>query len=480
MKTIWGISGFAHDAAISIIKNNELVFASSSERFSRIKNDKNFDNSLIEYALKFGSPDNIVWYENPYKKFLRKLLVDKQIINPFIKFDINKKISFIDHHKSHLYSSLYTSPFCINNTLGVIIDSVGEFLSLSVWDIKDFNNIKKIYSTNYPNSLGLFYSAITEALNLKPQEDEYIMMGMAAYGRSDRYYHYFKKYFFKNNNLTLDLRKGCAGIFTLEEIENNKFDIAFGAQKIFEETVLNIIKKFLAKTKYNNIILSGGCALNCSCNSKILELVDNIWIFPNPGDSGASLGAALSIDKQPIELKNMYLGYDVGDNVGPLKVVRCLDRFKMVGVITGKAEFGPRALGNRSLLADPRIRDIKDIVNNIKGRENFRPFAPLILKEHFNDYFYNSKTSIHYPYMQYTFKAKYADKYPGIVHVDNTSRVQTVDISTPFIYKVLKKWYAKTGCPILLNTSLNIKGKPLLNSKEDIVEFKDRDITILS
>lgn len=480
MKIVWGISGYAHDAAISVLKDNEIVFASSSERFSRLKNDKDFNQSLISYALEYGYPDKIVWYENPYKKFLRKLIIDKQIINPFVKFSINKPIHYIDHHKSHLFSSLYTSPFLPNRSLGVVVDSVGEFLSLSLWDIKDYNNFKKIYSVDYPDSLGLFYSSITQLLGLKPQEDEYIMMGMASYGKSEKYYEYFKKYFFKNTNLLLDLRKGCYDIFSQEEINKNKFDIAYGAQKIFEEVLLDIIKKYLKITGYRNIIMSGGCALNCSCNSKILEEVDNLWIFPNPGDSGASLGAALSVRKSPVFLKNMYLGFDAGNNLGPINIARKIDYLKMVGVITGKAEFGPRALGHRSILADPRVKNINDIVNGIKGREKFRPFAPIILKEHFNEYFYNPKTSNYYPYMQYTFKAKYSKEYPGVTHVDNTSRVQTVDSSTPFIHKVLKKWYSITGCPMLLNTSLNIKGKPLLNSKKDIEEFKNRDLVILS
>jgi carbamoyltransferase len=480
MKTIWGISGYAHDAAISVIKNKEIVFASSSERFSRIKNDKKLNSDMINYALQYGYPEKIVWYENPYKKFLRKLIIDKQITSPFIKLNLNTKISYVDHHTSHLNSCLYTSPFEIKNTLGVIVDSVGEFLSLSVWDIKDFNKKKIIYKTNYPNSLGLFYSAITELLGLKPQEDEYILMGMASYGKTYKYYNYFSKYFFKNGKLILDLRKGCKGIFSDKEIEKNRYDIALGAQKIFEDVVVGIIKKYMSITGYRNIILGGGCALNCTCNSKILELADNMWVFPNPGDSGASLGAALGELKDPIELKNMYLGYDAGNSLGPITVARHINYFSTVGVITGKAEFGPRALGNRSILADPRVKNIKEIVNNIKGREQFRPFAPIILKEHFNEYFYNPKTSNHYPYMQYTFFAKHAYKYPGIVHIDNTSRVQTVDTSTPFIYKVLKKWYSLTGCPILLNTSLNIKGKPLLNSLNDLEEFKDRGLTILS
>ena len=225
-------------------------------------------------------------------------------------------------------------------------------------------------------------------------------------------------------------------------------------------------------------MFSGGCALNCTANSYLLELVDDMWIFPNPGDSGSSLGAALAYLGKPVELKNMYLGHDAGTSIDLNSLVDYLDTNKMAGVVYGKAEFGPRAFGHRSILADPRVSNIKDIVNEIKGREKFRPFAPIILKEHFNDVFQNKGTSNSYPYMQYTHICKRPDLYPGIVHVDCSSRVQTVDVNTPFIYQVLTKWYAKTGCPMLLNTSLNIKGKPLLNNALHIKEFSHTKLKI--
>ena len=478
-KVIWGASGLSHDASITIVQNNTVLFASSTERYSRIKNDKTFNSNIIQDCLSYGYPDEVVWYENPYKKFLRKTFIDQKFYNPFIKpIKVDVKMSISDHHLSHLCSSLYTAPFNINNSLGIVVDTVGELLSLTIWDIKNYKNKRIIYKHYYPNSLGLFYSSVTKLLGLKPQEDEYIVMGMAAYGESNKYYKLFKNKFFHGRSLKVDLRRGCQGFLTESEISNNKFEIAFGAQKLFEEILLDIIKQFLSKTKYSKIIMSGGCALNCSCNTKISELVDDMWIFPNPGDSGAALGAILSKTKEPVHYENMYLGHDAGTNINVQDVMDSLKHNKIVGVINGRAEFGPRALGNRSILADPRVTNIKDIVNDVKGREKFRPFAPAILESEFKNYFISKSTSS--PYMQYTFKCKHADQLPGIVHVDNTSRVQTVNEKTPFMHNVLKEWYKQTGCPILLNTSLNIKGKPLLNSKSDISEFSNTKLNILS
>ena len=482
---IWGASGLSHDAAIAVVKNGKLVFASSAERYSRVKNDPNFNIQLIADCLEFGYPDVIAWYEKPFKKFLRRLIIDKQwqpysVKNTFQMYGVNAPIQYVDHHISHLCASLYTAPFDTDKTLGLVVDSVGEFKTLSVWDISD-GNYKCIHTRNYPNSLGLFYSSITDLLGLKAQEEEYIMMGMASYGTSNykKYYHYFLENLFDDDcNLILDLRRGCKGLFSKEEIEANKFDIALAAQKIYEDIVVDITKEYLAKTGYKKLVFSGGCALNCTANSYLLELVDDMWIFPNPGDSGSSLGAALAYLGKPVELKNMYLGHDAGTSIDLNSLVDYLDTNKMAGVVYGKAEFGPRAFGHRSILADPRVSNIKDIVNEIKGREKFRPFAPIILKEHFNDVFQNKGTSNSYPYMQYTHICKRPDLYPGIVHVDCSSRVQTVDVNTPFIYQVLTKWYAKTGCPMLLNTSLNIKGKPLLNNALHIKEFSHTKLKI--
>jgi len=483
---IWGASGLSHDAAIAVIKDNEVVFASSAERYSRIKNDPNFNIELVADALQYGQPDVVVWYEKPFKKFLRKIAIDK-VWEPYsVKrvlelYGVKAPIKYVDHHVSHLCASMFTSVEHTYNTLGVVVDSVGEFKTLSIWDIKSNNNYRCIYSNNYPNSLGLFYSSITQLLGLKPQEEEYIMMGMAAYGTKahEKYAEYFLNNFFDNNfNLIVDLRKGCKGLFSLEEIEVNKFEIALAAQKVYEVVLEHIVKKYLAKTGYKKLVLSGGCALNCTANSLLLNLVDSMHIFPNPGDSGSAVGAALAYYGNPVRLKNMYLGHDVESTIDIDSLVNYLDANKMAGVIHGKAEFGPRAFGHRSILADPRVSNIKDIVNEVKGREKFRPFAPVILKEHFNEVFVNIGNISIYPYMQYTFQCKRPDLYPGIVHVDNSSRVQTVDSNSPFMYSLLTKWYAKTGCPMLLNTSLNVKGKPLLNTIQHKAEFNHTSLAI--
>ena len=489
---IWGASGLSHDAAISVIKNGKILFASSSERYSRVKNDPDFHSSLVLDCLQYGQPDVIVWYEKPFKKFLRRLLIDKRwapysVENTFKRFGIKAPIKYVDHHVSHLCASLYTAPwYNLDSTLGLVVDSVGEFKTLSVWDIKSPSNYKCIHSFYYPNSLGLFYSSITDLLGLKPQEEEYIMMGMASFGderesEGGRFYNYFIENFFdKNGKLKVDLRRGCRGIIPdlVDGMGGFHFDIAWAAQKVYEKIVIDIAKKYLQQTGYKKIVMSGGCALNCTANSYIHELVDNMWIFPNPGDAGSSLGAALAYYGKPVTLDNMYLGHDANSNINIDDLVAHLNTNKMAGVIYGRAEFGPRALGHRSILADPRVPDIKDIVNEVKGREKFRPFAPLILESHFNDVFEGINKSTYYPYMQFTFKCKSPDLYPGIVHIDNSSRVQTVDSKQPFIYEVLKKWHALTGCPLLLNTSLNVKGKPLLNSVDDIVEFNNKPLKI--
>lgn len=489
---IWGASGLSHDAAISVLKDGEIVFASSSERYSRIKNDKNFHSALVLDCLQYGQPDVVVWYESPLKKFLRRLVIDKRwqyysVKNVFAQFGIKAPVKYVDHHISHLCGSLYTAPWeNVNNTLGLVVDSVGEFKTLSVWDIKDRNNYKCIHSQYYPNSLGLFYSSITDMLGLKAQEEEYIMMGMASYGDSSesegmRFYNYFFETLFDSKgNLIVDLRRGCRGLVAdmVNGEGGNLFDIAWAAQKTYETIILHKVQKYLLKTGYKKLVMSGGCALNCTANTHIHRLVDDMWIFPNPGDAGSSLGAALSYYGNSVKLKNMCLGHDAGSNIDTDELVNYINTNKIVGVIHGRAEFGPRAFGHRSILADPRVPNIKDIVNEVKGREKFRPFAPMVLQEHFNDIFEGVNSNTYYPYMQFTFNCKKPELYPGIIHVDNSSRVQTVNSDQPFVYEVLQKWYKLTGCPVLLNTSLNVKGKPLLNDISDISEFSHKLLKI--
>lgn len=458
----WGVSALFHDASIVVVSNNKILFASSAERFSRVKSDKHLNPNLIKEALKFGYPDEVYWYENTLLKSLRIFLKNKKIKFYFIKkylkaFGINTKILYTQHHLSHLRSSIYSAPFEASNSLGLVVDAVGEFDSLSIWNVQN-SNYKKIYAQKYPRSLGLFYSALTDYIGLHPLDEEYILMGMSAYGDNSAI----------NTLLPLlkkDLSYGCKKYI---DTNNSKFNIASSTQKIFEDELLKLVKTYLNKTNYKKILYSGGCALNCKANAYLSSLA-SMWIFPNPGDSGSSLGA---IDIDNLNFNDMFLGLDVGVNLKTPDIINILAKGYPVGVLNGRAEFGPRALGNRSILADPRNRNMKNIVNKIKGREMFRPFAPCVLEEFANEYF-DLNPNVNYSYMQYTSVCKVPELIPSVVHKDNTSRVQVVTKDNIFLYRVLKEWYSKTKCPVLLNTSLNIKGKPIVNSYNDLHEFKN-------
>jgi carbamoyltransferase len=219
-------------------------------------------------------------------------------------------------------------------------------------------------------------------------------------------------------------------------------------------------------TGKNKLVFMGGCALNSSANTMLWRLFNDVWIMPNPGDAGSSLGAAAALYGKHIKWKDPYLGYDLGGEYPVNAIVTNLIRDKVVAVATGRAEYGPRALGNRSILADPRDANIKNKVNLIKQRELFRPFAPVVMEEYADKWFDMDFSS---PYMQYTVKCLQPEKIPSVVHKDGTSRVQTVNKKQhPGLHEVLSNWYALTGVPVLLNTSLNIKGQPLLNDEKDI------------
>ena len=239
-------------------------------------------------------------------------------------------------------------------------------------------------------------------------------------------------------------------------------DLAASVQLLYERKLFELVEK----CPKENLIIMGGCALNCVANSKIKD--KNIWIMPSPGDAGSALGAAALVHKKKLNWKHPYLGYNINISVNPKEVVDELLKNKVCGVAHGRAEFGPRALGNRSLLGDPRY-DIKDTVNTIKQRQKFRPFAPAILEEYADEYFEGPMNE----YMQFVATAKH--DYSSVTHVDGTARVQIVkkDCSS-VIRKILEEWYDKTGCPMLLNTSLNIKGKPIVNTWEDAEEFSKK------
>jgi carbamoyltransferase len=216
----------------------------------------------------------------------------------------------------------------------------------------------------------------------------------------------------------------------------------------------------------------GGVALNCLANRNLGNYFDRIWIMPCPGDAGSSLGAAALVHGGRINWTTAYLGHNIA---GKYPVNSILDELvvnKIVGIASGRAEFGPRALGNRSLLADPRGSKIKDQVNAIKRRQNYRPFAPVILEEHVHEYFDMPTGWSNTSYMQVVGRCRHPDLFPAIVHVDGTSRIQTVKADGSGIRELLEKWYVMTGCPMLLNTSLNIRGEPIVNDRADADRFE--------
>ena len=350
------------------------------------------------------------------------------------------------HHESHAAAGYYTAPFDDCNVL--VIDAIGEWDTVSIWEGKN-NELKKIKSWKYPYSLGLLYSAITQRIGLKPQEDEYITMGMAAFGHKT---YNLEDLLWENNQW---------GVGDLLPDAKNE-DLALSIQLLYESKLLELVKMCPKK----NLILMGGCALNCSANSKIQG--KNIWIMPSPGDSGSSLGAAALVHKKKLNWKHPYLGYRIQGRVNPKEVVKELLKNKICGIAHGRAEFGPRALGNRSLLGDPRYY-IKDTVNTIKKRQKFRPFAPAILEEYAKEYFRGPMNR----YMQFVAKAKH--DYKSVTHVDKTARVQLVEKDNVSVLRpILEEWYEKTGVPMLLNTSLNIKGEPMVNVKKDAKNFMEK------
>jgi carbamoyltransferase len=269
------------------------------------------------------------------------------------------------------------------------------------------------------------------------------------------------------------LHRGCLDWAPELKTEQDMFDIAATTQKLYELSFGILLEKAKKLVNSNNLVLIGGCALNCAANPIAFRYFKNIWILPAPGDAGSSVGAVLSGTNKHIDWPGPYLGYDIGRIKENEEIVTYLQEKKICGLARGRAEFGPRALGNRSLLADPRGKAIKDEVNAIKHREQFRPFAPAILEEHADKYFEMPVNKS--PYMQYVAKCKKPNEVPAIVHYDGTSRVQTVNKDdNPEFRKLLEIWYERTGCPMLLNTSLNIKGEPIVNDEKDVRNWVER------
>ena len=463
---ILGINETSHDASVSLIKDGDILFAGHAERYSKQKNDWYINNSLVNDALSYGAPDAIAYYEKPLLKASRLFLKGGSgDWKPQFNIKGIPRKSF-NHHYSHACAGYYTSSF--TDAAIVVLDAIGEYNTSTIW-VGEGEKIKLKFKQNYPVSFGLFYSAFTKLIGLMPNQEEYIMMGMAAYGDWRRYYKEIDSYFPKYYDQSYNFHKGITD-WVLPINEKDRFDIAAAVQVVYEQRLIDFMQMAKQLTGKTNLVFMGGCALNSSANTLLWKIFKDIWIMPNPGDAGSSLGAAAALYGKHINWKSPYLGYDMGGEYPVNQILEELKTNKIAAVATGRAEYGPRALGNRSILADPRDPNIKDKVNTIKQREQFRPFAPVVLEEFASEWFDMDFAS---PYMQYTVRCKQPDKIPSVVHEDGTSRVQTVNKDQhPGLHMLLRKWYWDTGCPVLLNTSLNIKGQPLLNDRQDAIDWQ--------
>lgn len=475
---ILGISSQSHDAAISLVNDTDILFAAHSERYSKIKNDSNLCNELFMDMYNYGSaPDKIVFYENPWQKKFRQFFAGQfsDMVSCLPSYKIRQHIKsipieYVDHHRSHA-ATAFLSPF--KTACVVVIDAIGEWDCISIWKYdREQCSLVKVESIEYPNSLGLFYTAFTRAIGLKPNEDEYIMMGLSSYGNpklADQIDNmFFEDYVYQRFNLHM----GLDDIMDFSRF--TKEDIAASVQEVMRRKVIEVMIRAKQLTNETNLVYAGGVALNCSINSDLFNYFDNVWILPNPGDAGSSLGAIAAFQNKPINWVSPYLGHKIIGEYPIDKLFNELLTNKIVGVANGRAEFGPRALGNRSILADPRGLNIKDHVNLIKLRQKFRPFAPVILEEYFRYYYdvpFNMKDS---KYMQFVCKNMF-EEFPAVTHVDGTSRIQTVNKTDhPELHRLLTMFYNETGCPMLLNTSLNIKGQPIVNDELDVQNFIDK------
>lgn len=451
-----GYSEFFHDSGLTIINNSgEIEFASQSERYSGIKSD-----CMIHLDLANLVKDNDVlcFHESPAEK--QKYISERKGYFPYTAKNshlgdpFDKR--FITHHESHASTAYYTRPWDDDSdTVIMTIDGVGEIQTATIYD----NKFNLLHEMKHPTSIGVIYASVTNILGLKHLEEEYIVMGMAAYGEPLYADDLLKVY----RNTQKDFFNQIKAVFP----DNSKDeDIAASVQKFAEIAITEWASK--ARQYGSKLCYSGGVAQNIVANNILRSMFNDVWIPPCPTDGGSSLGTAAyhycrDNNVNRIKFKDAYLGHDMQNNINPKEVAQYIVQNQYCGLATGQAEFGPRALGNRSLIADVR-HNVKDTVNSIKRRQKFRPFAPAILEEYAQDYFKGYMND----YMQYTSKALH--DYKSVTHVDGTARVQIVPRnSRSLIRSVIEEYYELTGVPMLLNTSLNIRGKPIVN---DVIQAK--------
>ena len=573
---ILGISCFYHDSAAVLLKNGEIISAVQEERFTRKKHDSRFPVNSIKYCLSYEKIDfrdikYIIYYEKPLLTFerlletylgtaprgLRSFIAAMQVWikeKLFIKSELKKQfkliqkslvpslktnippVLFSEHHLSHAAAAFYPSPF--KKAAILCMDGVGEWATTSAWIGKE-NKIEPLWEISFPHSLGLLYSAFTYYCGFKVNSGEYKLMGLAPYGKP-RYLKKIKDNLIEINedgSFRLDIsffkyHRGFRMTSTKfhklfgsnprkidEEITQFHMDLASSIQVVTEEIILKISKSLRKETGIENICLSGGVALNCVANGKLMnsKIFENIWIQPASGDAGSALGASLIVwyeylqNKRKVNpndsMKGTFLGCSFSNNeiISYLESINAsyrsyldnqlfeiiadkLDKGKVIGWFNGPMEFGPRALGGRSIIGDPRNKKMQSVMNlKIKYRESFRPFAPSVLEEDANSQF---EINVKSPYMllvanvQKGLKKEMSNKQkqlfgieklniprsaiPAVTHVDFSARVQTVNKKiNPRYYQLISAFKRKTGCPTIVNTSFNVRGEPIVCTPQD-------------
>jgi len=535
---ILGISCFYHDSAACLVKDGEIVAAAHEERFTRNKHDQDFPTHAIDYCLREGgiTPeqlDYIGFYDKPFLKFERILytyvatfprsfpsfikavplwLKQKLWIPHLIRqhLDYNGEILFIEHHMSHAASSFMVSPF--KEAAILSIDGVGEWAT-ATYGVGRGEDIEIFKEIRFPHSLGLLYSAFTYYLGFKVNSAEYKVMGLAPYGEprymkemdelisiaEDGSFKINMKYFAYDYGLTMTNHRfdelfGAPPRKPDDKLEQRHKDIAMSVQKVTEEVVLRMAKHLHKETGMENLCMSGGVALNCVANGRVIRETPfkELFIQPAAGDAGGAVGVASYIYhhilKNPRKFvwKHAFLGPEysmeeirsylekIGAPYHELKreelfktVARLINEQHVIGWFQGRMEFGPRALGNRSIIADARNPANKDTVNlKIKFRESFRPFAPTVLEEHCPDYFELDRPS---PYMLLVAQVREDNRtIPSVTHVDGSARIQTINREeNPLYYDLIHEFYRLTGCPVIINTSFNVRGEPIVCTPQD-------------
>jgi len=549
---ILGLSAYYHDSSAILLKDGKVVCGIEEERFTRVKHDNRFPFQAIEFCLKesgltIDDINIISYYEKPLLKFERILetfiATYPWSLKPFLKgipewidykikvehtirtkLKYKCKITFTSHHVSHAAAAFYTSPF--NESAILTIDGVGEYQTTGLWMGKD-NEITPLKKIDFPHSLGLLYSTFTAFLGFKVNEDEYKLMGLAAYGKP-KYVNKIKKIIdlkpdgsFKLNMKYFPFRESfrmwnrefekLLGVprKPKEPITQKYKDLAASIQTVTEHiyfSILNHLSSIFPHT--TNLCVSGGVALNALANGKIYSKTPfkNVHIFGAAGDSGAALGSALFVHhsltasvEEPSESKGgkteAVNGLSLGSSYSNKEIETILKQYHLkyqkfsekdliakssqliangyiIAWFQGPCEFGPRALGNRSILCAPSPRNMKTKMNVIKRREQFRPFAGSILQEKVHEYFEVPEKNHPSPFMVFCFPVQ-KDKqkeHAAIVHADGTCRIQTVNRSNGRYYSLIKQFYKLTGIPCILNTSFNLMGEPIVETPKQAIE----------